>query len=191
MPFRLAVAVASFATASAAADKPPPMPLHDATVLYAVHAHDQPPAQIRVYFGQNGDLLRVDGPDGQGDTVLDRATGTLTIVINQARAYMVIPSKGPIQDPFLLDPSADYQRVGTSQRIAGLPCADWQITSPKGRATACVTEDGLLLAASGVDGAGASGEVRALNVSAQPLAAAMFAPPSGYQRVAHPASAAP
>jgi hypothetical protein len=184
----LLVAVVLFAPAAGAADQPPAMPVHDSKIVYDVRAQKQDPARITVYFGQGGNMLRVDGPDGQGDTVLDRATGTLTVVINAARAFMVIPSKGPVADPFLLDPAADYVRVGTTRTIAGLSCADWQISSSKGRATACVTADGLLLAANGVDGTGASGEVRALDVSSEPLAPGIFAPPAGYQRIAHPAA---
>ena len=170
-----------------AADRPPSMPPNDATILYQVSANNRPPEQIRVYFGRHGDLLRSDGPHGEGNTVLDRATGQLTVVLNDAHAYMVIPSRGPITDPFLLDPSYNYVRVGTTQTIAGLTCADWTVTSKKGQNKACVTDNGLLLAASGVDGSGVAGQIRALSVATDPLPPDIFSPPQGFQRVAHPA----
>ncbi len=169
--------------AHAAEDRPPPMPLADATVLYDVHAQGHAEQRVRVYFGRHGDLLRSDGPNGVGDTVLDRTTGTLTVVMNDQRAFMVIPSKGPVTDPFLLDPADQYRRAGSTQTIAGLACEDWLVASPKGHAKACVTAGGLLLAASGVDGTGASGEVRALSASTAALPPDIFAAPAGYQRI--------
>ncbi len=182
-----AIVMIAISAALAAGDKPPAMPSRDATVLYQVKAQGRSQL-VRVYFGRHGDLLRSDGPNGVGDTVLDRATGTLTVVMNDQRVFIVIPSKGPIADPFLLDPSDAYQRAGSTETIAGLACDDWLVTAPKGHASACVTADGLLLAASGVDGTGAAGEVRATSVSTAQLSPDIFAPPPGYQRIAQPAA---
>ena len=187
-PFPTALVLVCLAGAAQAYDKPPSMPAIDATIVYQVVAQNQGPQQVRVYFGHAGDLLRVDRPDGGGDTVLDRRNGQLTVVLNGPRAFMVIPSQGPVADPFLLDPANDYARIGTMQKIAGLTCEDWMMSSPKGHARVCVTPSGLLLDASGVDGTGTSGEVHATFVSTAPLLPAIFAPPAGYQRVAHPAS---
>ena len=189
-----ALATTAFATLALACprgaradDRPPSMPPNDATILYQVSAKNSASQRIRVYFGHSGDLLRSDGPNGEGDTVLDRRTGQLTVVLNGARAYMVIPSSGPISDPFLLDPSYQYARDGTTQTVAGLPCTDWTVTSHKGQNKACVTEAGLLLAASGVDGSGVAGQIRALSVSPAPIPPGTFEAPAGYQRVTHPA----
>jgi hypothetical protein len=183
----LTIAASLAAVSASAADRPPAMPAGDATVVYDVLPDNHPAQQVRVYFGHRGDLLRVDGPAGEGDTVLDRTTGTLTVVINASHAFMVIPSKSPVPDPFLLDPAADYKRTGTSQTIASVPCTDWLATSKQGHAQVCISDDGLLLAAKGVDGTGASGQVRAVKVSTGPLAPDLFTPPSSYQRIAHPA----
>ena len=184
----LALALAFCAGAAYAADKPPAMPPGDAAILYKVMPDNHPTEQVRVYFGRHGNLLRVDGPAGEGNTVLDRATGTLTVVFTATRAYMVIPSKSPVSDPFLLDPNATYQRTGTTQTIASIHCTDWLATSKRGHANVCISDNGLLLAAKGVDGTGAGGEIRAVEVSTAPLAPDLFTPPSGYQEIAHPAA---
>ena len=81
----------------------------------------------------------------------------------------------------------NYARSGTTQQIAGMTCADWRMTSPKGASTACVTPDGLLLSASGSDGSGGQGRIMALAVSQSPLVPDVFTAPAGYTRIAHPA----
>jgi hypothetical protein len=180
--------LAAVPVARAAGDQPLSMPAIDATVLYRIHAANHDVEQRRVYFGQHGDLFRVDGRDNDGDTVIDRARRQVTVVINAQRAYLVFPAQGPVPNPFLLDPADTYARAGTTRTIAGLACDDWSVTSTKGHASVCVTRDGIILSASGVDGAGAGGDIQALDVSTAPIPPATFAPPDGYQRLAHPAA---
>lgn len=175
------------AAAWGAGDRPPAMPSHDASVVYRVEPAGQPAQSVRVAFGRGGEMLRVDGPGGEGDTLLDRRTGDLTVVMNAQRVYMVVPSKGPVHDPFLLGDDMTYARTGSRQTIAGETCDDWRVGTPKGPGTACVTPDGLLLAASGPDAAGVSGRITAESVSRAPLPASVFAPPAGFTRIAHPA----
>ncbi len=175
------------AGAHAATDRPPAMPTHDASVTYRVAPAGQSAQVIHVYFGGGGQLLRIDGAGGQGDTILDRSTGLLTVVMNAQRAFMQIPSRGPVHDPFLLSDDMAYTRAGTTETIAGVSCSDWRMTSPKGPSTACVTADGLLLSASGSDGAGGAGQILATAVAPGTLASSVFTPPAGYTRIAHPA----
>ena len=145
---------------AATADRPPAMPTQDAGVTYRVEPAGQPAQVVHVYFGAGGKLLRIDGPSGAGDTILDRSSGLLTVVMNAQRAYMEIPSRGPVHDPFLLSDDMAYTRAGTTETIAGQGCTDWRMTSPKGPSTACVTAAGLLLSASGSDGGGGQGRSR-------------------------------
>lgn len=172
---------------AAAADRPPAMPAHDASVTYRVEPAGHPAQVVHVYFGAEGRLLRIDGPAGAGDTIVDRKTGVLTVVMNAQRAYMEIPSRGPVSDPFLLSDDMAFTRAGTTETIAGVPCTDWRMTSPKGPSTACVTADGLLLSATGSDGSGGQGKITALAVVPGALAAGVFTAPPGYARIAHPA----
>ena len=167
------------------------MPAHDASVTYRVEPAGQPAQVVHVAFGAGGKLLRIDGPSGAGDTILDRSSGLLTVVMNAQRAYMKIPSRGPVHDPFLLSDDMSYTRAGTTETIAGVGCTDWRMTSPKGPSTACVTADGLLLSASGSDGSGGQGKITALAVTPGALATGVFTAPPGYTRIAHPAGAQP
>ena len=164
------------------------MPAHDATVTYQVTSAGHAPQVIRVYFSDGGRKMRIDGPEGQGDTILDRPSGLLTVVMNGQHAFMEVPARGITPDPFLLSDDMNYTRAGTTQVIAGVSCADWQMTSKTGSSVACVTPDGLLLSASGTDGTGGKGQIVALAVSQTPVGADMFAPPAGYTRIAHPAA---
>ena len=184
--FLAASASAAVLLAAAGVDRPPLMPAHDATVTYRVAPGGKPPQVIHVYFGDAGRKLRIDGPSGQGGTIVDRASGLLTVVMNAQHAFMEVPARGIVRDPFLLGDDMDFVRAGTTQVIAGLGCADWRMTSPKGASTACVTPDGLLLSASGADSSGGQGRIVALAVSQAALGPDVFSAPPGFTRVSHP-----
>jgi hypothetical protein len=167
-------------------DHPPFMPMRDVSVAYDVKLEGAPSAQrITVMFSGGGRLMRVDGPDGQGDTILDRDKRLMTIVINSAKVYMEVPERDELRSPFLLDASMKFTRAG-SDHVAGLDCTRWSITSPSGNATACVTADGVVLSEGGVDSQGARGHLTAQRVTYDTIPAASFQPPAGYGRVAHP-----
>ena len=174
-------------------DGPPLMPTRDVTVVYAVRPEGAPQEQtVRVYFRGGGGLMRIDGPPGQdgspsGDMIMDRDGQTMTIVVNDARIFMQVPEREVVRSPFVLDAAMRFARTGTGT-VAGQPCTTWSITTAKGQATACVTADGVVLHESGVDGEGARGELTARTVQYGPLPAALFMPPPGYQRTAHPAN---
>ena len=187
----LAGQAAAAAAAAAQGSGPPLMPSRDVTVLYGVQPEGAPQEQlVRVYFRGGGGMMRIDGPpapDGSssGDMIMDRDGKVMTVVMNQPRIYMQIPEREEVRSPFVLDASMRFARTGTST-VAGLACTTWSITTPKGDATACVTQDGVVLSESGVDGEGARGRMTARTVQYGPLPASLFAPPPGYQRTAHP-----
>lgn len=166
-------------------------PSRDATVLYTVQAEGAPTSQpVRVYFSGNGALMRIDGPDGpgggsRGAMILDRAAKTTTVVLNEAQVYMQIPQKDEVRTPFLLDGTMQFTRAESST-VAGQPCTNWTIVSGKGNATACVTDDGIILSESGVDASGSRGHLQAQTVSYAPLAPSLFVPPIGYKRTEQP-----
>lgn len=167
-------------------DHPPFMPTRDVAVTYDVQPEGAPaPQRIAVSFGGNGRLMRIDSPDGQGETILDRDRKLMTVVINPARVYMEIPEREAPPSPFLLDASMRFTRVGTDE-VAGLGCTHWAITAASGSATACVTQDGVLLSEEGVDSQGARGRLVAQRVTYGLLPTTVFQPPAGYNRVAHP-----
>ncbi len=179
------------APAHAGAEAPPAFPLVDATVRYHVAPSGGPTEDVTVSFGGAGRFLRIDGPPGQGETILDRDRRTVTVVVPDPHVFMVIPTTGPITDPFMLGAGMHYARAGTRQVVAGIACDDWRVGTGKGDASACVTPSGVLLAARGADGSGASGSLTALTVSFAPIPPGRFAPPPGDRRIAHPAAPAP
>ena len=197
MPGLLLAAVATGAAGAArAADTPPMMPTRDVTVVYSVTPEGAPqPQSVRVYFRGGGSQMRIDGPPGpdgspSGDMVLDRPSRIITVVLNPARSFMQIPEREEVRSPFVLDSTMRFTRTGTGS-VAGLPCVNWAIVTPKGNASACVTDDGVVLSASGVDGQGARGRLTAQTVQYAPLAPSVFLPPPGYQRTAHPEAMGP
>jgi len=182
----LAIPFGASAVASAATDHPPFMPTRDVRVVYAVQPEGAPaPRDITVYFAADGGLMRIDSPDGQGATILDRDRRLMTILINYARVYMQIPEREELRSPFLLDSTMRFEPAGQGQ-VTGMACENWTITSKTGQATACVTRDGVVLSEAGVDSQGARGHLVAKSVSYAALPPTLFEPPSGYQRVAHP-----
>lgn len=187
----LAIGVVARDADAQSANGPRLMPSRDVTVLYKVQAEGAPQAQpVKVYFGGGGSLLRIDGPDGpdgdsRGAMILDRTGKVMTVVLHEPKVYMQIPEKEEVRTPFVLDPSMKFTRAGTAT-VAGLACTQWTITSPKGNATACVTDDGVVLSEAGVDGAGSRGQLTAQKVSYETEPATLFAPPAGYQRTTQP-----
>lgn len=167
-------------------DHPPFMPTHDVSVTYDVQPDGVPTAQrITVLFSGGGRLMRVNGPDGQGATILDRDNRLITIIINSAKVYMQAPERDELRSPFLLDASMKFVPDGRG-RVAGLDCVRWSITAASGNATACVTVDGVVLSEQGVDSQGVRGHLTAQSVAYALVPAASFQPPTGYTRVAHP-----
>jgi hypothetical protein len=167
-------------------DHPPFMPTRDVAVIYDVQPEGAPaPQRITASFGGDGRLMRIDSPDGQGETILDRDRKLMTVVMNSARVFMDVPEREAPPSPFLLDASMRFARVGTDT-VAGLDCIRWAIAAASGSATACVTHDGVLLSEEGVDSQGARGRLVAQRVTYGPLPATVFQPPADYTRVAHP-----
>ena len=170
-----------------APDHPPYMPTRDVKVVYDVQPQGAPsPQRVTVWFADNGGLMRIDSPNGQGETILDRDRKLLTVVMKQNQAYMQLAERESLRSPFLLDSSMQFARDGSGS-VAGLACTRWKITAQQGKATACITPDGVVLSEAGVDSQGARGQLTARTVTYGALPAAAFLPPPGYKRVAHPA----
>ncbi len=189
-------AVPAGAAATQAGGAPPLMPTRDVTVTYSVQPEGAPqPQRVQVYFQGGGGMMRIDGPPGpdggpSGDMVMNRATRTMTVVLNQPRVYMDVPEGEEVRSPFVLDAAMRFTPAGTGS-VAGLACNRFTIESGSGRAEACVTDDGVVLSESGVDGQGNRGSLQALSVRYGTLDAALFTPPAGFTRAAHPEQMGP
>jgi len=161
------------------------MPTRDVTVDYDVtHEGATVPQKVRVYFGADGGRLRVDGPDGVGATILDRTAQQVTVILNRNRVYAQFNPQNGLQNPFLLDISMKFTRKGDGA-VAGQPCTKWDIEAKQGKATACVTADGVILEEEGVDSDGMRGHLVARTVTYGPIASSEFVPPEGFMKVTH------
>lgn len=174
------------ALAATDGDHPRLAPMRDVTVVY--HLSPQTTGvvgdgkDVKVAFSGSGDLVRVDSADGQGVTILDRPHDQVTLIMLQQHLYTQIHPKQGLHNPFLLDLSMNYTRTGHDV-IAGVPCVRWDISNTHGKAQACVTEDGVILAENGVDADGAEGAIRAVSVAYHDLPSVTFAPPDGFHRL--------
>nr|WP_246379295.1 DUF4412 domain-containing protein [Gluconacetobacter johannae] len=167
----------------AAAAHPPLAPTRDVQVEYSVQPEGAPsPKSVQAWFTANGGMMRLDSPEGAGSTILDRAARQVTIVLNRQKVYTRLDAQYGIRNPFLLDLSMQFTRKGAAQ-VAGVPCTEWGVASGRGSATACVTDDGVILREDGVDGDGMKGRLEATKVVYGPIASTIFQPPADYQQV--------
>jgi len=180
----LAVAVPGVARAQGS-DHPQLMPTRDATVDYTVTQDGSAQSQtVRVYFAADGGRLRVDGPGGVTTTILDRTAQQVTVILNHNHVYAQFNPQNGLQNPFLLDLSMAFARRDQST-VAGLACTRWDVQAKQGKATTCVTDDGVILEEQGVDADGINGHLVAKTVTYGPIASTEFAPPAGYMKVSH------
>ncbi|NIE78820.1 DUF4412 domain-containing protein [Asaia sp. As-1742] len=158
-------------------------PARDVTVVYSVQPEKMPqPVQAIVQFKAEGDKLRIDSPDHAGSTILDRPAQRVTLIMHKQRVYTSFAPKHGLRNPFMLDMSMQYAPDGAGT-VAGLACNKWTITSTHGKATACVTEDGVILSEEGVDADGLHGKLEAQKVTYGPVADTQFQPPADYQQI--------
>lgn len=164
---------------------PPIMPTRDATVVYAVQLGNSSLfQQTKIYFSGQGQLMRIDGPNNIGMTVIDNIQQRAIIAMNKSRIYAIIPRKAG-EKMFFLDETMQFERKG-SERVADILCNKYKVTAKTGKSDVCITKDGVILKQEGKDVDGMEGTMTALSVDYTPIPAAMFQPPIGYQQVQLP-----
>ena len=129
--------------------------------------------------------MRVDTPAPGVYMIVDYAARRMSMVSERDRGVVEMASgAGPLSvapggaasGAF---PEGGHTRRGTD-RVAGLPCTEWQTTDSEGAPTlACITEDGVLLRAR----RGNEVMVQAARVRYGPQDPAAFRVPDGYRRV--------
>ncbi|WP_025886619.1 DUF4412 domain-containing protein [Asaia prunellae] len=181
--FSLVAVMAGGATTALAQQHPRLSPARDVTVVYSVQPEKMStPTEAIVQFKAEGDKLRIDAPDHAGSTILDRPAQRVTLIMHKQRVYTSFSPNHGLRNPFMLDMAMQYAPDGTSS-VAGLACNKWTITSSHGKATACVTEDGVILSEEGVDADGLRGKLAAQKVTYGPIAEDQFVPPTDYQQI--------
>lgn len=177
------------ASAAPVGEHPPLSPTRDAVVTYRFQTEvlpgkgneAGPEHQVTVSFAASGDRLRIDPDDGQSATILDRPDQIMTLISMKERRYVQLRPMHGLHNPFFLGLGMVYH-AGDMKQIANVPCREWAIESPRGKATACVTDDGVILAEDGVDADGLVGHLRAVSVRYEDIPADRFQPPAGFQK---------
>lgn len=166
-------------------DHPRLSPEKDVKVVYRFRAGPQgqaPMKQVTVWFAADGDELRIEPEGVKAVTLLDRPAQRVTLMSLQEKSYIQFLPLHGLRNPFMLDLNMHYTREGIT-RVAGQPCRNWAITTPRGKAEACVTEDGVILAEKGVDADGVTGELQAVQVVYGPIPASTFQPPADFRHI--------
>ena len=170
--------------AGAAQDRPLLRPTHDVTVSYDVDAPQVPVREVRAQIAADLRRARIDSGDSTS-LLLDPVSGQGVLMLNGLHMYSPLPGRGRSLEEYLLDPGMQFTRAG-SAIVAGLPCTEWRVRSPRGAGTGCVTADGVLLRFNGTDARGRQGSLVATEVRYGPLAPSLFVPPADFHQMSLP-----
>ncbi len=193
---RLLAAVVVLATPVLAAAQPrlvPPrlVPERDVQVLYRVSGPavaaipGGAPGGIRLEWDAAGERLRSGPVGGPVYAIADLGRHVADVVFTAQNTYLELPirSGNPQALLSLAVAGADGQFTrGGTDRLLGLSCTEWTVRARKLDATACVTEEGVVLRASGTWN-GQAGELVALSVSHGSVPPGQFNPPEGFARI--------
>jgi hypothetical protein len=175
-----------------AADRPTLQPTRDVVVEYHILSQTGAPPgaprpdSMKVYFSANGTRMRIE-PGGQpAYIVMDRTAKRMEMIMPSQRSYMELPYDAKQVESFSAAEGSTFTRKG-SNTIAGIKCTVWDVQSPQGNGSACITDDGVMLRAEGQDAQHHGGGMEATSVvyGAQP--AGLFMPPDGFRKMGMPA----
>ncbi len=175
--------------AARAQDRPRIQPSRDVTVTYRLEgdaADAVPggvPGALRLSWNAAGQRLRAE-PEGRTQAlIVDLRAHSVQMMDTTLRSALTLPVRDADLQPLTLD-GARLTRRGDDV-VAGLPCTDWAVQSPRGAGTVCLTADGVALRADGeVDGR--RGAFTASSVSYGPLRDELFRVPPDYMQFAMP-----
>lgn len=191
--WRWVLAMVAVAGSAGAQQRPPTAPTRDVQVTYRASGPSQAgqaarQQDMRVAVTAGGGLMRIEGVGGAGGYVIvDRASQRMTMVMPQDRRYIEMPANDAFARGFVLNDSMTFVKKG-SEKVAGLTCTVWEVTSREGAGTACVTDDGVMLRGRGNDG---KGGIEAMAVKYGPQPASLFKPPADYSKLDMPAGMPP
>ena len=177
----------------AAQDRPTILPTRDVAITYRATGPVQGQQQqqdLKVAFTSAGRLMRVEGTGGQMSgtyVIVDHTAQRMTMVMTGDRRFIEMPVNNAFSRGFLLSDTMKFVRRG-GDSVAGVKCTVWDVNSPEAVGTACLTEDGVMLRGSGLDGKGA---LVATSITYAPQPAALFKPPADFSKIEMPSLAMP
>ena len=181
--------LAALSAPARAQDRPRIQPSRDVAVTYRLEgdaASAVPggvPGALRLSWDAAGQRLRAE-PEGRTQAViLDLRAHSAQMVDATLRSALTLPVRDADLQPLTLE-GARLTRRGDDV-VAGVPCTDWAVQSPRGAGTVCLTADGVALRADGeVDGR--RGTFTATSVSYGPQRDELFRVPSDYMQFSLP-----
>lgn len=179
-----------------AVEHPPFAPTRDVAVAYQVQASRMPsgPAgngnaqgehAIRMSYSVASGRLRIEQAAMPGYMLIDRTGGRITVVMEPMQSFMDMPFDNRAGAGLLLNEKMNFVRGGTD-KVAGMACNLWTVTSDKTTARLCITGDGVILRGEGSDPDRGEGKLLATAVTYATQPAANFSPPSGFHRMEMP-----
>ncbi len=162
----------------ACAAAPRLVPTRDVTVAYSVHPRDLAPLELRVSIAAGGAKLRITAQDLPTAFLVDRPLHTATVLLPMLKLFATY-NIGRFDPENTVLRGARFERHGR-ERLAGKSCTDWTAMSAQGTASACITEDGVILRGHASDRHGELGTLLASTVEYGPLPPQLFERPSGY-----------
>src|ERR1035437_2565647 len=174
-------------TGAIAADHPPYEPTRDVAVVYRLQlsAGQQGEQSVRMAYTAAKGRVRIEAPDNPGYMLIDRAEGRLVMVVDQMHTFMEMPFDARMGAGLLLNDKMAFSRHGM-EKVAGLLCTAWDVTSGATHARMCIAADGVILRADGSDPRRGEGRLEAVSVSYASQPANLFAPPAGYHKIEMP-----
>lgn len=175
------IAAAAFLAAQPAGAAPMPLlfPTHDVTLDYAVAPAGEKPIAVRVAVAAGGRQLRITSDMLPTTILVNRDTGMADIVLPMVRMYSALPI-GRYDPQNTVLKGARFQAAGQA-RVAGRACTEWHAQSEQGRASACITPDGLILRGSVTNQHGRDVTILATAVLPGPVPRDQLTVPPGFQ----------
>ncbi len=188
---RLLAILALFAAPAAAVAQPRLVPASNVQVLY----HLSGPAAaaipggaaegVRLEWDAAGERLRSEPVGGPVYAIADLGRHVADVVFAAQNTYLELPLRAgdpqSLLDTAIAGGDAHFTRGG-ADRVIGIACTNWTVTARKLDATACISDEGVVLRARGTWN-GQEGALTAVSVAHGSPAADRFRPPEGFFRV--------
>jgi hypothetical protein len=166
-----------FATPAMA--EPRLVPSRDVAVDYTVQPRDRQAVQVHVEIEGGGGHLRITSPELPTAFLVDRPAETATILLPMLKLFATVGIAKYDPEQSVLR-GAHFDRHGV-RFLDGLVCTDWTAFSAQGHASACITDDGVILTGTASDRHGLLGAVHATTVQYRALPPILFRRPDGYR----------
>ena len=175
----------AFAPMAAQADPAPRIvPTRDVLIAYRTTEGGSMPPSITMRYFAVADRIRLDSNQGPY-VIIDRAVERVELVLPPMQMAMELPPGAGITQGFILGNNLRFERTG-SATILGRPCTIYAVSNDRAHATACLTNDGLLLRGEGSDPSGRHAGIEATRIDFAAQPPGMFSPPDTYQYLPQP-----